>query len=99
MAGDREKITISAKDVGKLTLGKPTRLERLMALCIKVHPTYGTFDQGKCCNGSHGAIYTIEEPEPETWRVRITDPISKDSMSGVGPTKDAALDALEAKLK
>ena len=97
--GDREKIIMSAKDIGVLRLDKPTRLDRLMALCIKVHPSYGGFDAGKCCDGQHGAIYTIEEPKPGVWRIRITDPVSKDSISGVGPTKDAALDALKERLR
>lgn len=95
----REKITISAKDVGTLRMTQPTRAERLQALCEKKHPSYAAFATGGCCEGKHGAIYNIQQLGPTKWQARITDPVSGDSLGGVGETLDAAITALEGKIK
>jgi len=76
----------------------PTRAERLQALCEKVHPSYTDFATGGCCEGTHEAIYVVKQLAPNKWNVRITDPLSGDSLGGVGETLDAAISALEGKI-
>lgn len=97
----KEKVTLSAKDVGKLTLAKKTRAERLQALCEKVHPAYKDFATKGCCEGAHGCLYDSKQIRlvPPQWKVVITDPVTGDALGGVGETIDAALTMLEGKIR
>ena len=61
-----------------------TRAERLAVLCERM---------------AQGATYIIQQQGPRAWQVRVTDPVSGDSIGGVGETIDAALTALEAKIR
>lgn len=76
----------------------PTRAERLQILLEKVHPPYKDFPSGGCCDATHGAIYELKESEPGKWKIRITDPVTGDSLGGVGETADAAITMLEGKI-
>lgn len=77
---------------------RKTRAERLQALCEKVHPSYKDFAAGGCCDVNHEAIYVVKQLAPTMWNVRITDPLSGDSLGGVGETLEAAITMLEGKI-
>lgn len=77
----------------------PSLKDRLLALCERMHAGYKDFDEKGCCDSAHGAIYRIEEPSPGMRRLRITDPMTGDSISASGPTLEAAIASLEEKLK
>jgi len=99
----RETMVVSAADVGTITAdelaGPPSRKDRLLALCERMHAGYKNFDEKGCCDSAHGAIYRIEEPSPGMRRLRITDPMTGDSISASGPTLEAAIAGLEEKLR
>ena len=75
-----------------------TRNERLNAVLLKFAPSIAAaIESGEW--GPSGCPYQIEELPNGRRRIRLTDPETGDMVSGTGGDLDAALSALEVKVR